>query len=88
MENKRILNELIATQNLGNLEKHLLYSYLTNNNLDFSKSIILNDYFINFEKDPKLYFDTSSFNITTIKELENCLELIIPISDRDRKSVV
>ena len=82
MINKRLLNEMIETQDLLNLERHLLYSYLSNNKLDYAKCKILKDYFLGFEKNPKLFFDTSSLNITTIKELENYLELIIPVSDR------
>jgi adenine-specific DNA-methyltransferase len=82
MINKNILNELIRTQDLNSLEQHLIYSYLTNNKLDFKQSPILIDYFKDFENCPKLYFDTSSLNIATIKELENYLELIIPLNDR------
>src|ERR1035441_10398172 len=82
MINKKLLSEVVETQDLLSIERHLLYSYLSNNNLDFSKSKLLSDYFNNFEKIPKLLFDTSSLNINTIKELENYLELIIPLSDR------
>lgn len=39
-------------------------------------------YFKDFELNPKLYFDTSLLEIISIKELENYLELIIPIHDR------
>src|ERR1017187_271726 len=82
MINKKLLSEVVETQDLLSIERHLVYSYLSNNNLDFSKSKLLSDYFNNFEKIPKLLFDTSSLNINTIKELENYLELIIPLSDR------
>ena len=82
MINKNILNELIKTQDLKRLEQHLVYSYLINKNLDFKTSPILIDYFKEFQNIPKLFFDTSSLNISTIKELENYLELIIPQNDR------
>jgi adenine-specific DNA-methyltransferase len=82
MVNKSILNELIKTQDLEKLEQHLIYAYLTSKKLDYLQSSILTDYFKDFAQDTKLYFDTSSFDILTIKELENCLELIIPLSDR------
>jgi methylase of polypeptide subunit release factors len=55
---------------------------VTNSKLSFDKSPILTSYFNDFELDPKLYFDTSSLNISSIKELENYLELIIPFNDR------
>lgn len=82
MVNKNILNDLLRTQDLDSLEQHLVYSYLTNKQLDFKQSPILIDYFKDFESNPKLYFDTSSLSISTIKELENYLELIIPLNDR------
>lgn len=82
MVNKSILNELIKTQDLNKLEQHLIYAYLTSKKLDYLQCSILTDYFKDFSQDTKLYFDTSSFDISTIKELENCLELIIPLSDR------
>ena len=82
MVKKAILNELISTQDLKSLEQHLVFSYLTNNKLDFTNSPILTDYFTEFEQNTKLYFDTSALEIETIKDLENHLELIIPQTDR------
>lgn len=82
MIKKGILNQLIQTHNLISLERHLIYSYLTNNKIDFAENLILTDYFKDFEKNAQLFFDTSSLPISTIKELENYLELIIPVADR------
>jgi len=82
MIKKGILNQLIQSYELSSLEKHLLFSYLTNNKIDYSKNSILTSYFRDFEQIPKLYFDTSALPISTIKELENYLELIIPVTDR------
>ncbi|MFA4922760.1 MAG: N-6 DNA methylase [Ignavibacteriaceae bacterium] len=82
MIKKNLLNELIKTQDLTNLEKHLIYAYLDNNKLHSADSPILINYFKDFEPNTKLYFDTTALNISTIKELENCLEMIIPENDR------
>ena len=82
MIKKGILNQLIQTHDLTSLERHLIYSYLTNNKIDFAENLILTDYFKGFEKNAQLFFDTSSLPISTIKELENYLELIIPVADR------
>jgi methylase of polypeptide subunit release factors len=82
MIKKGILNQLIKTHDLTSLEQHLIYSYLTNNKLSFDKNSLLTRYFKNFEQNQQLYFDTSSLNISSIKELENYLELIIPVGDR------
>ncbi len=82
MVRKGIINQLIQSHDLTSLERHLIYSYLTNNKISYSKSLILTEYFKNFEQNPQLYFDASSLNISNIKELENYLELIIPVGDR------
>lgn len=82
MIKKGIINQLIQSYDLTSLEQHLIYSYLTNNKISYSESLILAEYFKHFEQNPKLYFDASSLNISNIKELENYLELIIPVGDR------
>ena len=82
MVKKGILNELIKSHDLLSLEQHLIYSYLINNKIDFDKSPILTSYFKKFDRNEQLYLNTSSLNISSIKELENHLELIIPLGDR------
>ena len=82
MVKKGLLNQLIQSHDLKSLERHLIYSFLTNSNLNFEKSPILSSYFKDFVQNVQLFFDTSSLNISSIKELENYLELIIPIEDR------
>lgn len=82
MVKKGILNQLIQNHDLTSLEQNLVYSYLTNNKLNFDNNPILTDYFKDFQQNPQLYFDTSLLGISNIKELENYLELIIPVGDR------
>lgn len=82
MIRKGIINQLIQSHCLENLEQHLIYSYLTNNKINYSKSPILKEYFKDFEQNSQLYLDASLLNISNIKELENYLELTIPIKDR------
>ena len=82
MIKKAILNDLVSTQNLKSLEQHLVFQYLTNKKLDSAKSRLLTDYFKDFERNTKLFFDVSVLEIETIKDLENHLELIIPQTDR------
>lgn len=80
--NKKLLKELLTTQEIKTLEKHLIFSFLKNINQDYSKSELLKNYFADFEMDTKLYFDTSALKIESVKELENYLELIIPEKDK------
>jgi len=79
---KGILNHLIEAYDLTELEKHLIYSYLTNNKIKFEENPVLNSYFKDFKIIPQLFFDTSNLSLSNIKELENSLELIIPFADR------
>ena len=82
MIKKGILNQLIQSHDLASIEQHLIYTYLINNKISYSESSILSNYFKAFNQIPQLYFDTSELSISTIKELENYLELIIPVTDR------
>ncbi len=82
MVKKGILNQLVHVHDLTSLEQHLFYSYLANNKLTFDKNPILTRYFKDFEENPQLCIDISSMGISSIKELENYLELIIPVCDR------
>jgi len=82
MINRGIVDKLIQTHNLTSLEKHLIYSYLANKKLSFDKNPILTSYFKGFKQEPQLCFDASILNISSIKELENYLELIITVGDR------
>jgi adenine-specific DNA-methyltransferase len=79
---KGVLNEMVKSYSLYEIEKHLIYSYLTNNKLDYSNNSILKNYLLNFQENTKLYFDTFNLEISSIKELESYLELLIPQQDR------
>lgn len=79
---KALLNDLVKSQDLNSLERHLIFFYLFSNELDFSVSPILINYFKDFQKDTKLFFDVSTLGIENIKDLENHLELLIPTDDR------
>lgn len=79
---KGVLNAMVKSYNLDEIEKHLVYSYLTSNKLDYSNNSILKKYFVDFQENTNLYFDTFNLEISSIKELENYLELLIPAEDR------
>ncbi|MEZ4988379.1 MAG: N-6 DNA methylase [Saprospiraceae bacterium] len=82
MVKKAILNNLITSQDLTSVERHLVYQYLYTQKIDFTKSPILAEYLKDFEQDTNLLFGVSDLEIATIKDLENHLELIIPKTDR------
>jgi type I restriction-modification system DNA methylase subunit len=82
MINKNLLKELANTYEISLIEQHLVYYYIVSNNIEYQKSKILADYLNNFEEHVNLFFDISSLQIKSIKELENYLELLIPENDR------
>lgn len=79
---KGVLNTLVKSQDLKELEQHLVYSYLENKHINYINSPILFEYFKDFEQNLELLSSIYNLEINTIKSLENHLELIIPTNDR------
>jgi len=82
MIKKEKLNKIISKNDINKLEYHLVYFFLKTNNLNYDSNKILRSYFQDFKPEEKLLNEISTLEISNIKELENYLELMIPISDR------
>lgn len=82
MKGKVQLTHLLAVYGSKRVEKHLLYSYIHSKKIDLKINTILKSYFRGLTINDSLLKIIESFNIQTIKDLEKCLELIIPTSDR------
>lgn len=80
--NKSVIDELLNSHEIDLIEKHLIYSFLQNNQLDSSKSSIISELFEDFKIEPKIHLLSSSLNIKNLKHLENYMELLIPRNDR------
>lgn len=80
--NKSTINELINSHEINLIEKHLIYSFLHNNDLDSTKSPIISELLTDFKIEPKVYLLVSTLGIKDLKLLENYLELLIPENDR------
>ena len=80
--NKTIINELLNSHEINLIEKHLIYSFLQNNDLELSKSPILLELLADFKTEPEIYLTVSTLDIKDLKLLENYLELLIPKNDR------
>lgn len=78
---KKILS-LLTKWTIDDLEKHLVFYYLKSKNIEYNKSALLNDYFANFIQNNSLLTVFKSLEISSIKDLENSLELLIPSQDR------
>lgn len=82
MINKGIINDILKTQDIDVIEKHLVYSFIRNKNLDFEKSPIIKKLLRDFELQTDVYLKLSPLEISNLKQLENYLELLIPKTDR------
>jgi adenine-specific DNA-methyltransferase len=82
MIKKGIIKQIIQNQDLNRLEQHLFYSFLIKKKINYQGSSVLLNYFRQFEPEKKLLNSISVLDISDIKELENYLELIIPVDDR------
>lgn len=80
--NKSIINELLNSHEINLIEKHLIYSFLQNNDLESSKSPIVSELLAGFKTQPEIYLLVSPLDIKDLKLLENYLELLIPKNDR------
>ncbi|TXB62281.1 Eco57I restriction-modification methylase domain-containing protein [Phaeodactylibacter luteus] len=80
--NKSIINDLLTSHEINLIEKHLIYAFIDNNNLETSKSPIISNILADFSVDPKIYLLVSTLEIKDLKLLENYLELLIPKNDR------
>ena len=79
---KDIINKLINSHEINIIEKHLIYSFLQNNQLDLNKSPIIFNLLKNFKSEPEISLFVSALEINDLKHLENYLEFLIPKNDR------
>lgn len=80
--NKSTINELLNSYEINLIEKHLIYSFLQNNQLELNKSPIISRLLKDFKTTPEIYLLVSTLDIKELKLLENYLELLIPKNDR------
>ncbi|HSH52546.1 MAG TPA: N-6 DNA methylase, partial [Bacteroidales bacterium] len=80
--NKTKINDLLQKFDIADIEKHLVYIYLKNKKLNFSRNSILKNQLDNFQPSSELFLLCSTFEIDSLKDLEKHLELLIPQNDR------
>lgn len=82
MVNKGLIDELLKNYNIEIVEKHLVYLFIQNNNLNIQDSPIVAELLNNFNPQTEIFLILSSLEINELKLLENYLELLIPKNDR------
>lgn len=80
--NKSAINELLNSHEINLIEKHLVYSFLQNNDLESNNSPIISELLFDFKTEPAIFLLVSTLEIKDLKLLENYLELLIPTKDR------
>jgi hypothetical protein len=81
MINKRKIAELLSCFSMEDVEKEIIMYFLENSHLDYSDSSILTNYLHNYSRNNELSLQIGTLGIDFIKDLENCLEMLIPDSD-------
>jgi len=79
---KRKVIDLLSLFSIENIEKEMIVCFLNRLHLDYSSSGIITDYLHNYQRNNGLTSQIEALEIDTIKTLENCLELLIPDTDR------
>lgn len=82
MINKKVISQLLNEFDILDIERELVYSYLTANRIEYLESMIINNYLREYTHSSKLSQEIRNLNIDSIKTLENYLELLIPENDR------
>lgn len=82
MINKKFINLLLNEFDILDIERGLVYSYITANGINYSNSKTINDYLDGYLYSSDLCSRIGNLHIDSIKILENYLELLIPENDR------
>ncbi len=80
--NTALYNSIVSKYKHDDIEKILFLCFLNNQNLTYKDSTILEEYFESYNTNNRLYEEIKSVDCSTINDLENCLELLIPQDDR------
>ncbi|TAK31800.1 MAG: SAM-dependent DNA methyltransferase [Saprospiraceae bacterium] len=76
------MEEITHYMEIKKKERNLLFYFLQKKGLDYSKSLFLSSYFDGFEPDSVLFSLLNREKISTLKDVERLLEVMIPESDR------
>lgn len=82
MINRSLLSDIVDDFEIHEVESHLVYQFIKNREMDYTRSPILSKYFDDFTINERLFLNLSSLHLNKIRELEKYLELLIPQKDR------
>jgi len=79
---KKALKELIVQYSVEKVEKHLFSTFIDEQNLSLQSCEVLVEYFAGFNQEIEIIEKVKRLNIRTFKDLQNLLELLIPIETK------
>ena len=80
---QKVLKKLIDVHEVESVERHLFFKYINDFSLDIKDSILLKNYFQDFQEDYELLNELKKIKIENFIQLEKSQELLIPKSDRE-----
>ena len=76
------ISTLLKRFSIEEIEKQLLYNYIIVNNLDYTQSAFLVEYFNNYIASESLSKSIEELNHYSFEDITNDMELLIPVKDR------
>lgn len=76
------ISTLLKKFSIEEIEKQLIYNYIIVNNLDYTQSAFLVEYFNNYIASESLSKSIEELNHYSFEDITNDMELLIPVKDR------
>ena len=77
------ISTLLKRFSIEEIEKQLIYNYIIVNNLDYTQSAFLVEYFNNYIASESLSKSIEELNHYSFEDITNDMELLIPVKDRE-----
>lgn len=77
-----LLNSLVKSFSIENIEKHMVYSYIKSNSIEIGINDFISHYIEGFNPDAQLLKGINKIGITSIEEMSIAMELLIPAEDK------
>lgn len=77
-----LLNSLIKSFSIADIEKNMIYSYIQNNSIKIEEDCFVDQYLEGFKPSPILLQEINKIGIVTIDDISIAMELLIPTKDK------
>lgn len=77
-----LLNKLVKSFSIKDIEKHLVFSYVKRNSIDIGRDNFISQYLDGFKPLPRLMHEINKIGIISIDEMSVAMELLIPAADK------